>query len=46
MYGICDRCGCTAYLDCYYKEETGEELYLCDSCGDYINESGLEMEYD
>jgi hypothetical protein len=39
MEGICDRCKESHDLDCYYKEETGEELWLCSSCGQHVNDN-------
>lgn len=38
MEGQCERCGRHAELDCAYNEETGEELYLCETCCVLINE--------
>ena len=39
MWGDCEQCGTTAELDCYFNPATGEELYLCDRCGEHINDS-------
>ncbi len=38
MWGKCDKCETTTELDCYYNDDTGEEYYLCESCGERINE--------
>lgn len=38
MYGKCDNCERTAELDCHYNDDTGEELYLCESCSETVND--------
>ena len=38
MWGDCEQCEQTGELDCAYNSDTGEELYLCDSCCETIND--------
>ena len=38
MYGKCDKCKQVGELDCWYSDTTGEELYLCESCAERVND--------
>lgn len=38
MYGVCDKCGQRAELDCWYNNSSGEELWLCPYCSEIVNE--------
>ena len=44
MYGKCEHCGVLTELDCWYNDSTGEELYLCESCAEHVNDEDFEYE--